>query len=88
MVVCAAGCQPSANPRGQAMPGAEVAPATSAPSTTHKPSAASARWPYWPAKMRVHPLTRLVMQQPNNQWLVETRIEFVDSDGARCSLSG
>ena len=45
------------------------------------------RWPFWPTKMRIHPLTRLVLQPAGpapgatDQWIVEVRIEFTDDQG-------
>jgi len=39
-----------------------------------------ARWPYWPARMRVHPLSRVVIDPVNGDFL-EAHIEFRDEDG-------
>ncbi|MDY7110271.1 MAG: hypothetical protein SYC29_16705 [Planctomycetota bacterium] len=38
-------------------------------------------WPYWPAGMRIHPLSRLVRDGESGQTVIEARIEFVDRDG-------
>ena len=37
-------------------------------------------WPYWPARMRVHPLSRLVRDPALDREVVETRLEFLDRD--------
>lgn len=39
----------------------------------------SAAWPYWPVRMRVHPLSRLVVE-PDGRIVVEARLEFFDRD--------
>ncbi len=38
----------------------------------------SAAWPFWPAAMRVHPLSRIV--DAGEGHLLEARIEFTDAD--------
>ena len=54
----------------------------------------AAGWPFWPVKMRIHPLTRLLTQSTGaaggeaDQWLVETRIEFTDRDGQPAKAVG
>lgn len=36
-------------------------------------------WPFWPVAMRVHPASRLVLEEGTGQAFVEARIEFTDS---------
>ena len=38
-------------------------------------------WPYWPAEMRIHPLTRLVIDTDTGETVIEVRIELLDIDG-------
>jgi len=38
-------------------------------------------WPFWPTHMRIHPASRLVMEQDTGQAFIEARIEFTDSVG-------
>ena len=45
-------------------------------------------WPYWPEKLRVHPLTRLVTDPRTGRNLLEARIEFFDAQGATTKASG
>ena len=42
---------------------------------------ASLRWPYRPADMRIHPLTRLVTDEDGRYTQIETRIELFDIEG-------
>lgn len=35
-------------------------------------------WPFWPRRMRIHPLTRLVSDENLGQLVIEARIEFRD----------
>ncbi|MBT8484267.1 MAG: hypothetical protein KJO43_01725 [Phycisphaerae bacterium] len=37
-------------------------------------------WPYWPVRLRVHPLTRLVTNARGDAHLLEARIELFDRD--------
>jgi hypothetical protein len=41
---------------------------------------ASARWPFWPETMRLHPLTRLVLDVDSGDAVIESRIEFLDRE--------
>ena len=41
----------------------------------------SASWPFWPVKMRIHPLTRVAMDGNSQQLVIEARLEFLDADG-------
>jgi len=43
-------------------------------------SSTSAHWPFWPTRMRLHPLTRLTRDEQSGEPLVECRIEFQDSE--------
>jgi hypothetical protein len=38
-------------------------------------------WPFWPAGMRVHPASRLVIEQETSQAFIEARLEFTDALG-------
>lgn len=48
-----------------------------------RPEAAPARqdWPYWPRRMRIHPLTQLATDRDTGHLLIEARIEFLDVHG-------
>ncbi len=37
-----------------------------------------ARWPFWPVKMRIHPLTRVVPDEASSRLVIEARIELRD----------
>ncbi|MCP3904150.1 MAG: hypothetical protein GY715_11005 [Planctomycetes bacterium] len=41
----------------------------------------TARWPFWPTDMRVHPLTRITTNEDGAEVVIEARLELVDSDG-------
>ncbi len=43
--------------------------------------AASAQWPYAPASIRVHPISRIKYDRATGQAIVQARIEFLDPDG-------
>jgi hypothetical protein len=45
------------------------------------PSDKTVPWPFWPAKMRIHPLTRVAMDGNSHQLVIEARLEFLDADG-------
>jgi hypothetical protein len=47
-----------------------------------------APWPYWPARMRIHPLSRLVLEPDTDRVVVEVRLEFLDDDGHTTKGSG
>ena len=38
-------------------------------------------WPFRPTQLRVHPLTRAVMDAETNEPIIEVRIEFIDPNG-------
>ena len=50
--------------------------------------AATATWPYWPAAMRIHPLTRFAHDEQADQSIIEARIEFADADGVTTRAIG
>lgn len=64
--------------------------------TTSGPNAAAgersaengASWPFWPAKMRIHPLTRVVPAAGAGRVVIEARLEFVDADNVTTRASG
>ena len=35
-------------------------------------------WPYWPEKMRIHPLTRVVAGETEGSLFIEARLELLD----------
>ena len=37
-----------------------------------------ARWPFWPVKMRIHPLTRVIPDEASSRLVIEARIELRD----------
>lgn len=41
----------------------------------------NARWPFWPVRMRLHPLTRLTTDQETGEPIIEARLEFRDQVG-------
>jgi hypothetical protein len=45
-------------------------------------------WPYWPAVLRVHPLTRIVTDPQTAEPLIEARIEFTDAEGVTSRAAG
>jgi len=68
-------------------PPAPTGPGWSTPKNTR--GGASAGWPFWPTRMRVHPSTRIVKEdQSDDHWVIETRIEFADSEGATTKAVG
>jgi hypothetical protein len=46
------------------------------------------RWPYWPVAMRLHPLTRVVIDPTTNSPMIEARVEFTDQDGVTARSVG
>jgi hypothetical protein len=73
-----------------ALGGCDSSPAVGDTPPTGPPrSAATAPdWPFWPRRVRIHPLTRLV-EEADGETYVEARIEFLDarSDGTKASGS-
>lgn len=45
-------------------------------------------WPFWPVGMRLHPLTRLAIDQQSGDQIIECRVEFHDSDGLTSKAVG
>lgn len=41
---------------------------------------AAARWPFWPTRMRFHPLTRLATDAETGTTIIEARLELFDRD--------
>ena len=37
-------------------------------------------WPYWPRRMRIHPLTQLATDRETGELVLEVRIEFFDDE--------
>ena len=71
-----AGCGPRAGGDGSSQTGAAPNPPT---------PAAREIWPYWPVRMRIHPLTRL--SRDSDGPVIDLRLEFFDDGGdtTRCS---
>lgn len=67
-VLGAAGC----TPEPVAAPDATVA---------DTPPLTADEWPYWPDAVRVHPLSRLVLDDAGKLVMIEGRIEFLDPEG-------
>jgi hypothetical protein len=47
-----------------------------------------AEWPFWPYRMRIHPLSHFVKDRDSGDLLIETRIEFEDAEGNTCKGVG
>ncbi len=45
-------------------------------------------WPFWPQRVRVHPLTQFVTDRKTGHELLEVRIEFFDGWGHTCKAFG
>ncbi len=41
----------------------------------------SARWPFWPVRMRIHPLTAQTIDRRSGDLFIDARIEFFDQFG-------
>ena len=75
-----AACAPHADP---------PAPTGSGWSDAKNPHGApAAGWPFWPTRVRVHPSTRIVKDPQTDHWVIETRIEFADPEGATTKAVG
>ena len=44
------------------------------------PAAETVRWPYWPTRIRFHPLTRLATDGRSGSAVIEARLELYDGD--------
>lgn len=64
-----------------------VSDATSMP-TAQLTAPSSVSWPYWPRRMRIHPLSQLATDRDTGQLVIETRIEFLDRHGHTCKAVG
>ena len=49
---------------------------------------ADAVWPFWPERMRLHPLTRLTSDAQLGRPIIECRVEFQDIDGQTTKATG
>lgn len=49
---------------------------------------AEGEWPFWPTRMRIHPLTQLVTDRRTGERLIEVRIEFLDAYNHTCKAVG
>lgn len=67
-----AGCAPNATNGTQRGHG---------PLTGGGESGEQASWPFWPTDMRIHPASRLVIEEDTGQAFIEARIEFTDAPG-------
>jgi len=55
---------------------------TMPPKPTDTPAdVADPRWPFWPAQMHIHPLTRISTDRSTGATVLEARIEFLDQYG-------
>ncbi len=45
-------------------------------------------WPFWPQRMRIHPLSHFVKDRSSGDLLIEARIELFDPDGDTCKAVG
>jgi len=45
-------------------------------------------WPFWPQRLRVHPLTQFVTDRRTGRELLEVRVEFFDPYGHTCKAFG
>ncbi len=45
-------------------------------------------WPFWPQRMRIHPLSQFVKDRQTGNFLLEARIEFIDPYGHTCKAYG
>ena len=70
IITVSAGCAPRSN----------SGPEPATPEMTNSATPES-RWPYRPANMRIHPLTRLTRDAATDDQIIEARVEFTDADG-------
>ena len=47
-----------------------------------------APWPFWAARMRIHPLSQFVKHRDTGELLIEVRVEFFDPDDYTCRVVG
>ena len=72
-----AGCSPP-NGRGAPITGASGSGSFVAP---NEGPIIEARWPFWPVRMRLHPLTMLSVDPDSDQPIIEARVELLDQFG-------
>jgi len=65
-IIACSGCQPTRPGGGNGL-------------ATHADG--SLRWPFWPADMRIHPLTRITTDEAGGETIIEARLELVDAHG-------
>jgi hypothetical protein len=78
-VVALGGCEPRPAGSSGAMPGERGGELP--PWDPEEASEGSAQWPFWPRRMRVHPLTRVARDAATGATFIEARIEFMDESG-------
>ena len=49
---------------------------------------ADGEWPFWPQRMRIHPLSHFVKDRSSGDLLLEVRIELFDPEGDTCKAVG
>jgi hypothetical protein len=82
---CAAGC--AAVPPAQPPLDRWTEPAMEEPAGAQS-AGDTAAWPYWPQRMRVHPLSQLVTDRDSGRLLIEARLEFLDAEGHSAKAVG
>jgi len=91
LALCVAmpGCTPrSAPPSPTTLPAGAAAQGSTGAANRGGTGAAAAAWPFWPVSMRVHPLTRLMIDRQTSEQIIECRLEFQDSQGQTSKASG
>jgi len=76
-----------APPDGEA-PSASTPPEAQPAPQSSRGSGKAPAWPFWPAHMRLHPLTRLAGDLATGEQIIECRIEFEDPDHQTCRAVG
>ncbi len=69
---CETGPSPVTKPTGR--------PTVGSPSSLVGEEVEAGQWPFWPTSLRIHPLTRLVVDTQTRQPIIEVRLEFLDPD--------
>ena len=49
---------------------------------------ADGEWPFWPQRMRIHPVSHFVKDRSSGDLLIEVRIELFDHEGDTCKAVG
>src|SRR5262249_22940223 len=86
VLMCSAGLALTAGCAPHAEPPAPTGSGWSAPKEGRR--AATAGWPCLPAPRRAHPPPRIVKDPQPDHWVIETRIEFADPEGATTKAVG